>query len=125
MTTRRSINTLALVAILSALPVMADAPPPDVPGDSFVGMSEALRAEVLAGLATLAKEKHSCATPNVLDTRTRSVKGKVRLGDDGQLRAGTITENWKVDVCGTTRTFVVVLTPPAEGASGVAISERV
>jgi len=124
MNTLAKIRSLGFVATLSALPAFADAPTPDVPGDSFVTMSDVLRAEALSGLGDYAKEKHGCATPNVLDTRSRSVKGAVRLGKDGRLLAGTITEHWRVDVCGTTRTFVVVLSPPVEGASGIAITER-
>jgi hypothetical protein len=99
-------------------------PVPQVPGSSFVAMSGELRAEVLRDLTAYSEEKHGCANPQVADTRTRSSKGRIRLGRDGKLVSGTITEIWRVDVCGTKRSFSVVLSPPGEGTSGVAISER-
>lgn len=127
----RGSRSLAFVITLLALPAFAGEPtppdaerPPDVPGGSFVTMSDALRGEVFSKLGAIAKEKHSCTKLQIMDTRTRSVKGKVRLGSDGQLLAGTITESWKVDFCGTRLSFTVVLTPPVDGASGVTVTGR-
>ena len=131
MSIHRGSLSLALVATLLALPAFAGEPspegaprPPDVPGGSFVTMSDALRAEVFSKLGAIAQEKHGCSKLQIIDTRTRSVKGKVRLGSDGQLLAGTINETWKVDFCGTRLSVTVVLTPPMDGASGVAVTER-
>lgn len=127
----RGYRSIALVVSLMALPAFAGEPttpdaerPPDVPGGSFVTMSDALRGEVFSKLGAIAKDKHSCTKLQIIDTRTRSVKGKVRLGSDGQLLAGTITESWKVDFCGTRLSFTVVLTPPVEGSGGVTVSGR-
>ena len=122
---RLGTTAIAFTVLVTALGTAAATTPPDVPGDSFVSMSDALRAEALSVLGAFAKEKHACDAPKVLDTRGRKAAGKVSMDGEGRLLSGTITENWKVDLCGKTLTLVVVLAPPATaGASSVTVSEK-
>jgi hypothetical protein len=118
-------SALIFSVLFTAFGAAVASVPPPVPGDSFVSMSDALRAEALSVLGAFAKDKHACEAPKVLDTRGRKASGKVRLDGEGRILSGSITENWKVDVCGKTLTLVVVMAPPAtEGASSVTMSEK-
>jgi hypothetical protein len=118
-------SAIAITVLVTAFGSAAASTPPDVPGDSFVSMSDALRAEALTVLGAFTKEKHACETPKVLDTRGRKAAGKVKMDGEGRLTSGTITESWKVDVCGKSLSLVVVLAPPAtEGASSVTVTEK-
>lgn len=135
---RTAIGALALCACFGAVAAepAASAPttPPaaaapaavarDVPGGSLVGHADALRADVLRQLQAYAKGTHGCDAPQVVDTNTRRAAGKIKLDGDGRLRVGKVTEQWKVDVCGTTRTLTLVLAPAEGDAHSIEISER-
>lgn len=99
-------------------------PVPQIPGGSLATQSDALRANVLLDVIAYSRVTHGCTTPKVIDTRTRSPKGRVRISRDGKLLSGIVNETWKMEVCGTKRTYSVVLSPSVDGSSGVAISER-
>ena len=114
---------LALILFLSGCASTQSLSDIKIPYESITSQAPALAEDVLNNINLYIKKNYGCENWHIVNVKHMSSDGQMTFTKVGQIYAGTISETWNLNYCGTDLSLGLVMIPDGKDGSYIAIAK--